>query len=130
MPNAKQLQESISKLDKTLCLEEIPEIKALPRILKKSENIERITFGVYNEKRGILIATEERVLFAHKPVFLGPYFKAIPYNLIKSIESKIGYNLGDLIITTAKEDININFIDKVQLKDFVEHLNSKITHKD
>ena len=126
MPTIKEIHDSIKHLDESQQLLKYPEIKELPHILQKDESIERIASGVYDGRKGILAATEKRLLFICKGLIFSLKIYDFPYDAIKSIKPTTGFNLGDLDITTAGGSICVELIDKPLLKGLVEYIGNRI----
>ena len=60
------------------------EIKELPKILWEDEVIVDIVSGTYNQKNGILVATNKRLIFLEKGIFWGSTVEDFGYNKITS----------------------------------------------
>lgn len=95
------------------------EVQDLPTIINEDESILFITVGQYNDNKGLLIATDERVLFVYTEHYITRALK-IPYEDIehiykeqKDIESSI-----ELFFTDTK--IVINKLPSLDVPPFVD----------
>jgi hypothetical protein len=129
MPNRNEIRASIDRLDESKRLLEYPEVRELPHILQKDEDLKQITTGVYEDRKGILVATGKRLLFIHKGVFLGKRVDSFPYEEIISVKSKSGINLGDLMITTSNGISYVHLIDRSLLDGLVEYITCKLNSR-
>ena len=73
------------------------EIKELPLILWENELPEKLITGTYNNGRGMLVATNRRLIFIDKGM-VSLKVEDFSYDKISSIESKTGMVFGSLTI--------------------------------
>lgn len=85
MPNLEEIKRQIKSLGHTGLSFAGKEIKCLPEILKENEKIEKIITGFYNYEEGVLVATNERVIYVNKTLFK-LVIEEILYGEIKSLQ--------------------------------------------
>lgn len=103
------------------------EIDLLPSIISKDENIYALVVGVYNDGRGILIATDKRLLFVDKGMFFGLKIEDFGLDKISSIQYEAGLLLADIKIMASGNVAKITHVDKAKARDFCEKVRSKLS---
>lgn len=109
MPNIKEIKDKVKSLDEGSKFLGSWEINELPMILWEDEEIEKIAQGNYNNRTGIIVATNKRILFLHKGL-LNLQSEDFAYNKITSIELHLGIMFGTIIIYCAGNKANIKSI--------------------
>ena len=102
------------------------EIKELPSILWENELPEKLITGRYNNGRGILVATNRRLIFIDKGM-LSLKVEDFSYDKIASIESKTGMVFGSLTIYASGNKEKFEYADKGLLRGFADFLRVKIS---
>jgi len=102
----------------------LPETRFLPHLLHKDEHIMGSVYGKYKNGRGVLIATDQRVLFLDKkPLFM--HVDELTYMIIGGVTFTrtlvIGYvtvhsRLGDYTLRTFNIKNAANFVDYIETK--------------
>jgi hypothetical protein len=105
------------------------EIKELPRIISDNENIDDIVYGLYNNGIGILVSTNQRLIFIDKGTFGGLKVEDFPLNKISSIQYETGFLTGKLKIHTSGNVAVIDSVAKNKVRSFAESVRSKIESK-
>ena len=130
MPSLEEIQEQIrgalSDRDRR-SLGQPREIKELPSILAEDEIIENILSGIYSNRRGILVATNRRLIFVDKGIMGGVKVKDFSYEKISSIQYKTGMFLGEITIFSSGNDANISHIDKDVARSFGDFVRARIS---
>ena len=102
------------------------EIKELPSILWGNELPEKLITGTYNNGRGILVATNRRLIFIDKGM-VSLKVEDFSYDKISSIESKTGMVFGSLTIYASGNKEKFEYADKGLLRGFADFLRAKIS---
>ena len=102
------------------------EIKELPSILWENELPEKLITGRYNNGRGILVATNRRLIFIDKGM-LSLKVEDFSYDKIASIESKTGMVFGSLTIYASGNKEKFEYADKELLRGFADFLRVRIS---
>lgn len=66
LPTSDEIERQLDRLDVGSKLRARREIKELPQILWEDEALEKLVQGKYNDNRGILVATNKRLIFIDK----------------------------------------------------------------
>ena len=127
MPSLKELRTQIKSLDGTSRVLTRGEIKELPDILWKDESIENIVQGFYSNGKGILVATNKRLVFVNKKFLSGVKVEDFPYEKISSIQYETGLLDGKITIFTSGNRLEITRIEKKQTRIFSEAVCARIT---
>jgi len=123
----KSIENAVKNLEGSEKLISGKEFKALPKILLNHELPENFIRVTYKNRNGLLIATNERLIFISTNLF-GSKTSIFPYENILSIQNKTGSSLNEMEINTHDNEANI-IISKDQLQPFVDWLSSKIAQK-
>ncbi|MEI6435784.1 MAG: PH domain-containing protein [Bacteroidota bacterium] len=107
-------------LDKTSSLFGYKEINELPRILLENENVLEIVQGGYSGKIGILVATEQRLIFIDKGFVYGLKIEDFHYDKIISIQHETGLVHGKIVLTSAGNHAEISNVIKDRVKPFCD----------
>jgi len=110
----------------------LPETKYLPHILHKDEHIMGSVYGKYKDGRGVLIATDQRVLVLNKkPGFM--HCDELTFMIIGGVTFTRGPLFGYVILHTRLGDFSFrtfnmknaaNFVDYIEVK-CVQNLNGE-----
>ena len=103
------------------------EIKELPNILWEDEVVEALIGGKYNNARGVLVASNKRLLFIDKGLMWGLKVEDFPYDKISSIQYSKGLLLGKITIFTYGNNATIENTDKQYCAEFCEKVRARIT---
>lgn len=102
------------------------EIKELPKILWEDELPEQVVTGYYNDKPGLLVATDRRIIFLDKG-FLGQLkVEDFWYDKISSMESTRGIVWGSITIYSSGNKAVIDKVPKKEIDGFVSAQRNKI----
>ncbi len=103
------------------------EIDLLPSIVAQDENVYALVVGVYNDGRGILVATDKRLIFVDKGMFFGLKIEDFGLDKISSIQYEAGLLLADIKIMASGNIAKITHVDKSKARDFCEKVRSKLS---
>ena len=101
------------------------EFDELPSILWEDELPRQVITGRYNNGTGILVATDQRLVFVDKGI-MSLKVEDFPYDRISSVESKRGMIMGGVTIYAAGNKEEISQVPKDQVGPFVDWLRVKI----
>lgn len=127
MPTLEEVKTHIRSLEGTSKLLERKEIKALQGILGDGEIIKRLVQGSYGRRNGILVATNERLIFVDKGALFGLGIEDFTYDRITSIQYKVDSTFGIITIFTPENRIDIQQVEKEQAISFSKYAREKIT---
>lgn len=119
----KQLQKL--NLDSATLFSGRREINELHNILSKNESVLGLVKGSYQQRTGILAATESRVIFVDKGL-IGLKVEEFNYKRINSIQYETGMLFGKIIIHGSGNSALIDNVDKGRIKYFVDFVREKI----
>ncbi|MBM9501879.1 PH domain-containing protein [Leptospira sp. 201903071] len=105
------------------------EISELPNILAQNEKLNNLIQGKYNDREGILVSTNNRLIFIDKGLIYGLKVESFPLDQINSIQYETGAIYGTVIIHTAGNTARIDRIFKLQARKFSESVQSLISNK-
>lgn len=120
MPNYEQICNQITELGFDIKMLPSAEMKGLPEILRESEKIKGIARGLYKSRTGILVATNERVIFFDKGLIWGSRVEEFRYEKITSVEYATGLIGGDITIYAAGNATKIDMVPILYCKPFAE----------
>ncbi len=103
------------------------EINELPSILARTEIIDNLAQGTYNNGQGILVSTNRRLLFVDKGMLYGLKVEDFPLDKITSIQYETGLLLGEIKIHTSGNIAKIENVEKVSARSFAEFVRDKLS---
>ena len=101
------------------------EIKELPRILWEDELPEAVVSGRYHDGNGLLVATDRRLIFVDKGL-VGLTVEDFYFEDISSIESHIGWMMGNVNIYARGNKENIEDVPKDMIRPFSDFLRNRL----
>ena len=131
MPSYDQVQEQLCRLfDKRIvnCLPST-ELKGLPAVLHESETIKGIASGLYKNRNGVVVATNERVFFFEKGRLWGSQLEEFRYENITSVQYSTGFIGGEITITVAGNTAKIDMVPEMLCKPFAEAVQNIISER-
>jgi hypothetical protein len=126
MPDPKEIENAIKNMTGASKFLARKEIKELPSILWEDELPEKIVQGTYNNRNGILVATNKRLIFLDKGIF-SLKVEDFPYDKISSLQYASGLLLGGIEVYASGNKAEIKNIAKDQVKPFCEYIRARIT---
>lgn len=103
------------------------EIKELTKILWEDEKVEHAIEGSYHQGRGLLIATNKRLIFVDKGFIYGLKVEDFPYDKITSIQYKTGLMWGEITIFASGNKAVITETWKKETQNFSEYVRARIS---
>lgn len=101
------------------------EVRALPRILWDTEEIQKVAYGAYEGGFGLLVATDRRLLFVDRR-FFHLTCDEVPYDNISAVEYYTSLMTGTLKITNRGGDLKLRGVRKRRAREFAEYVDEKI----
>ena len=105
------------------------ELDELPSILGTDELPERMIEGFYDGGTGLLVATDQRLIFLDKRRFTGLRVEYFVYDNITAIQSKTGIVWGSIRIHSGGIIEEITHVNKDSVHPFAEYLRKKVSAK-
>ncbi|MEM6718834.1 MAG: PH domain-containing protein [Bacteroidota bacterium] len=130
MPTIDEIKSQIKNIGHLNMLDKLfgfNEIKELPNIIQDDERIENIIQGEFSGGNGILVATNNRLIFLNKKLFGSLKLEEITYNEINKIHfSKILF-LGKIVVHTTNKRVAISDVADITVgRRFVASIEEKI----
>ena len=122
----KAIEGALRKIDGINKLLGRREIKELPAILWENELPEMITTGFYSGGNGLLVATNQRLIFVNKGL-MSFKMEDFDYDKITTIEVKTGMLLGGLTIYASGNKEEIKNVPKELTRPFADFLRAKLS---
>ena len=101
------------------------EVKKLHEHLHDSERVEYIAQGLYDEHQGIVVLTDQRLLFVFHG-FVNQVVEDYPLDRITAITNKVGLGAGSLTVHTGGAKSVISQINNGDLKALLAQVREKI----
>lgn len=102
-----------------------PELKVLHKILKRGESVNHCIYGFYQAGSGLLVATNERVMFIDKrPFFLN--IEEIRYGIIRDISVKFNYLTAQISVNGGLKRLDFRTVSDARLRELSTYIDSKI----
>ena len=127
MPTLDEVKYQIKSLNFIDSFINRSEIKELPKILWEDEVIVDIVSGTYNQKNGILVATNKRLIFLEKGIFWGSTVEDFGYNKITSFVYHTGIFLAELEIYASGNSSMIENVANIDAERFAKNVRAMIT---
>ena len=101
------------------------EIKKLPEYLWEEETVVRMSSGSYGGGMGLLVQTNERLLFI-KDGMMNQTTEDFPYNKISSIQWSSGMVTGTITVFVSGNKAIMTNVDKAGGKEMVDEIRARI----
>ncbi|CAB1242689.1 Bacterial PH domain protein [Clostridiaceae bacterium BL-3] len=124
MPSLNEIKRQMKKANVTDTFGTKKEIKFLPQVLRKDEEIKYMTSGFLDGNTWLITCTNKRVIFLDKGMVFGLKQKEIPLEKINSIGQKRGLILGKIEIWHGASKILIENITKDTLQPMIDAINT------
>lgn len=125
MPSFDEIKSQLSRLNSASTVLARKEIKELPNILWEDEHIRDAVQGVYNNRIGLLVATDRRLVFVDKGL-MSLKVEDFQYDKISSIQYQTGWVLGQITIFASGNRAEIKQIAKNHTPLFAETVRNMI----
>lgn len=119
MPSLDEIQDSIKLIGMSSAWLVKKEVAALPSILWEDENIAGAIQGHYNDRAGLLVATQRRLIFIDKG-WASLRVEDFPYDKITSIQYSTGMVFGEIIIFASGNKARISQLAKAETVAFAD----------
>lgn len=130
MATLEQINDKINQLGSDINFLVKPDIKALPDILNQNEELIDILQGMYNDRNGLLVLTNIRVLYFSKKLIGGMTVEDFPISKISSIQYNTGFMSAQIKIFASGNTAEFKMYTKKRVKEFVDNVNSKLNPTD
>lgn len=107
----------------------LPETHYLPHIIKDDEHIGGAVYGKYGKNRGVLIATNERIIFLNKKVLLLQQ-NEISYKAVSEVNRTSFGPIGTVTLRTSAENYSLRTFNQNNAKNFVEYVSAHLQEED
>ena len=102
----------------------LPETRYLPHIIAHTEHIRGAVYGKYGKNRGVLVATDERIIFLNKKVLL-LQLNDISYNVVSGVtRTRLG-PIGTVTLRTSMGDYSLRTFNQKNAKNFVDYVSAQ-----
>lgn len=128
MPSLKEVNRQISRLKDADVFGTKKEIKYLPQILTKDEEILSLISGIMQKKTWLIVCTSKRIIFLDKGMFYGLKQSEIPLQKVNSIEQQSGFMLGQITVWYGSHRMVMTNIRKSSIINFVNCANKAIEY--
>ena len=102
------------------------EFRMLPDVLQVGETPKCIITGMYNNRSGMLVATDRRILFLKKKLFGSIESETILYETLTSVEWNRGMTGGDIKLHANRKSHKITNVEKDVVRDFATYLETRV----
>lgn len=126
MPTLDEVKAQLQRLDGASKFWGRKEIRELPKILWEGEEVRGAISGVYNNRIGMLVATDRRLLFIDKGL-VSLRVEDFPYDKISSIQYQTGWVFGEITIFASGDRSEIKQTLKDQTRLFAETVRNRIS---
>lgn len=132
-----QIYKTIRSLGADLYDRLLPETRALPLVIRPGETIEGLVYGRYEYEsaagtdigRGVLVATNERVLMLDKkPLFVR--CDELPYRIISGVTRSQVWLTGTVVLHTRTGDIHIRTFNPKCAQSFTRGIEIELQYRD
>ncbi len=102
----------------------LPETHYLPHLIREDEHIEGTVYGRYSDGRGVLVATNQRILFLDKkPLFM--HRDDITFNIVSGISRTRVGPIGTVTLRTREGNYKIRTFNQKNAKNFVDYVTTR-----
>jgi hypothetical protein len=118
------IDAAVAKLSSTMGTKR--EIQHLPEVLWEGETVEMLATGVYGKGNGLLVMTNQRLVFYFHGV-MSQKVEDFPYSRISSVQWSGGMLMGTLTVFASGNKAEIKQVPKDQGKTLADQLRQKIS---
>ncbi|MGQ3044574.1 PH domain-containing protein [Brevundimonas aurantiaca] len=127
MPSLEEVRMQIGRLGTVDAGLGKREISALPSILWEHETITGAVSGALDNRVGMLVATDRRLIFLDKKMLGGLKVEDFPYQNITSISYELGLMFGTIRIFASGNRAEISMVPKGLAQGFAEKVRNRIS---
>ena len=127
MPDLEEVRMQIARLGTVDAGLGKREIAALPSILWEHETITSAVSGALDNRVGMLVATDRRLIFLDKKMMGGLKVEDFPYQNITSISYELGMMFGTIRIFASGNRAEISMVPKALAQGFAEKVRNRIS---
>lgn len=102
------------------------EYRMLPEVLQVGEQPKCIITGSYNNRNGMLVATDRRLIFLDKQLFGAMETETILYNALSAVEWSTGIMMGSITLHAHGKANKVTNVDKSYVRYFANYLETKL----
>lgn len=102
------------------------EYRMLPEVLQTGEQPKCIITGRYNNRNGMLVATDRRLVFLDKQFFGAMETETILYNALSAVEWSTGVMMGSITLHAHGKANKVTKVDKAYVRYFANYLETKL----
>ena len=119
MPSSDEIKDTIKKFGMSSAWLVKQEVAALPSVLWEDETIAGAVQGRYNDRAGLLVATQRRLIFIDKG-WASLRVEDFLYDRITSIQYSTGMVFGEIIIFASGNKAKISQLAKAETVAFAD----------
>lgn len=102
----------------------LPETRYLPRVIQDKEHVCGAVYGRYGKSRGVLVATDERIIFLNKKVLL-LQLNDIAYSVVSGVSRTWLGPIGTVTLRTSMGNYSLRTYNQKNAKNFVEYVSTQ-----
>lgn len=125
MPTMDEVHAQLERIDGWTKFFSRREINELPNVLWPNERIEQFGGGTYEGKRGVLVATNRRLIFLDKGL-IRLKVEDFPYDKVTSVQVETGLIMGKLTILGSGNKAVIDSVPKDQARQLGDHVRRRL----
>lgn len=125
-PHSRRIEERLTELGLSNLFGTKKEIKALPKYIDESEQIQYVASGLTGENSILLVLTDERMIFLDKGIAYGIRKTEIPLDKINSVSYEKGMLTSTLKVFTGAAPVEIRSIPNSSIEPLTAAINKEI----
>ncbi len=125
-PHSRRIEERLTELGLSNLFGTKKEIKALPKYIDESEQIQYVASGLTGENSILLVLTDERMIFLDKGIAYGIRKTEIPLDKINSVSYEKGMLTSTLKMFTGAAPVEIRSIPNSSIEPLTAAINKEI----
>lgn len=106
------------------------EYKMLPDVLQAGEDPKCIITGRYNNRNGMLVATDRRLVFLDKQMFGAMETETILYGALSAVEWSTGVMMGSVTLHAHGKANKVTNVEKAFVRYFANYVETKLMDGD
>lgn len=101
------------------------EVRKLPQLLHKDENIEACIYGSCASGWAMLVATDRKLIFVNN-MFLDLKVDELPFSMISAVDHSYGHVFSKVTVHTRAKDYAFKYVNRKCANRFVEYIEERI----